>query len=83
MLSASLELSGLGRQLREQHGWIELEARQQQQAEAQDTLSSSSQVYIPGSGITKRLYHHWSVMVSSSPLHRFIIIIKVKVGILL
>jgi len=56
LICPSLESEGVGRQMTEQLGWIGLEERQRDA----DT-SLSSQIYMPGSGIAKRLYLHWSV----------------------
>ena len=76
LISPSLESGGLGRQLREQYGWIRLEERRDAGGFSSDKLSeedassssssssssslpSSSRIYMPGSGIAKRLYLQW------------------------
>ena len=75
LISPSLESGGLGRQLREQYGWIRLEERRDAGGFGSDMLSeedasssssssssslpSSSHIYMPGSGIAKRLYLQW------------------------
>jgi len=58
LISPSLESEGVGRQMTEQLGWIGLEERQR---DADTSAALSSQIYMPGSGIAKRLYLHWSV----------------------
>lgn len=50
LISPSLESDGLGWQLREQFRWIGLEERQ----------DISSRIYMPGSGVAKRLFLHCS-----------------------
>lgn len=62
LISPSLESGSLGEELREQYGWIRLEDRQDAvsfgSSEINDDASPSlsSHIYMPGSGIAKRLY---------------------------
>lgn len=64
LISPSLESGGLGQELREQYGWIRLEERKDTDSlrssntsdDASSPSSSSSRIYVPGSGIAKRLY---------------------------
>lgn len=56
LMSPCLESEGLGRQLMEQCGWIRLEERR----DASNSESCSSPIYMPGSGVARRLYLHCS-----------------------
>jgi len=68
-MSPSLESEGFGEELRERNGWIQLEERQDVDSSSsrmtsENTSSSSSalassRIYMPGSGIAKRLYLQW------------------------
>jgi len=66
LISPSLESGGLGQELTAQYGWIRLEERKDvdrlHSSKTSDDASSPlslPHIYMPGSGIAKRLYLHW------------------------
>jgi len=69
LISPSLDASGLGTELTENYGWISLEPRQHVDSSSSSSRTSedasssssslSSHIYMPGSGIAKRLYLQW------------------------
>jgi len=63
LVSPQLESGGLGQQLRDQYGWIGLEEQQDASENSDDTSLSTSRIYMPGSGIAKRLYLQWYFLV--------------------